>query len=253
MPLLIIFFLLTAFIYASVGFGGGSTYNALLALSGVDYRIFPSIALICNIIVAGGGAWRFAMAEHVSLKRAAPFFMLSIPMAWFGGRLHLPEEVFIGALAIALLVAGLLMLFQPKAKENAPPRKTNSAGDIAIGAGIGFGSGLLGIGGGILLAPYLHITRWGRPKEIAGIASFFIAANSIAGLAGQMSKVVELQLTDILLAYWPLPVAVLIAGQLGSRFGAKIFSETRIKQVTAILVLYVSARLLWRWGAMFFT
>ena len=113
MTALALLFGLTAALYAAVGFGGGSTYNALLALWGVDYRILPAIALICNIIVVTGGSIRFARAGLVPWRRLWPILLLSAPLAWAGGRMPISEALFTGMLGLSLLAAGLLLLFQP--------------------------------------------------------------------------------------------------------------------------------------------
>ena len=120
MPALIAFFFLTALLYAAAGFGGGSTYNALLVLAGTDYRAVPVVALACNILVVTVGSWRFARSGHVEWRRIWPLFTLSIPFAWIGGRLVVAEMLFVALLAASLLVAGLLMLWQPMWQKEAP-------------------------------------------------------------------------------------------------------------------------------------
>ena len=120
MPGLAALFFLTALLYGAAGFGGGSTYNALLVLAGTDYRAVPVIALACNILVVTVGSWRFARSGHVDWRRIWPLFVLSIPFAWLGGRLVVAEMVFVGLLAASLLVAGLLMLWQPLWEKEAP-------------------------------------------------------------------------------------------------------------------------------------
>lgn len=243
-------FALTALLYAMVGFGGGSTYNALLVLAEVDYRLLPSIALVCNLIVVSGGAWRYARAGHLDARFVAPFVLLSMPMAWLGGRLPIGREAFVLLLGLALLAAGLLMLFERREANAAPPRRTPGqfALALALGAGIGLLSGLVGIGGGIFLAPLLHTLRLATPKAIAATASVFILLNSLAGLAGQATKLGGVDHVGELLAWWPLFLAVLAGGQLGSWLGAGRFSERTVKRLTAVLVLYVAGRLLWQWA-----
>ncbi|MBC2778141.1 sulfite exporter TauE/SafE family protein [Parasphingopyxis marina] len=245
-------FALTALLYAMVGFGGGSTYNALLVLHGTDYRILPSIALLCNIIVVAGGSWRFWRAGHVSVARILPWIVISVPAAWLGGRIMVSEVVFIGVLGGSLLVAGLQLAFESKrAVEADAIRPVSRPVSYGVGGGIGFLSGLVGIGGGIFLAPVLYLLRWGSPREIAGTASVFILVNSLAGLAGQMMKLESsfgvASACEMLQAYWPVFPAVLIAGQIGSRLGSARIPPLAVKRLTAALILYVALRLIWRW------
>jgi uncharacterized protein len=242
-------FLLTAALYATVGFGGGSTYNALLALSGTDYRILPAIALVCNIVVVTGGSIRFARAGLVPWRRVWPILLLSAPFASLGGLTPIAQKLFIGLLGATLLLAGLTMLFQREARQGDAQRGATWIAPVA-GIGIGYLSGLVGIGGGIFLAPLLHLLRWDGPKQIAATASMFILVNSITGLAGQIVKVGDSGVAPLLLDHWPLALAVLVGGQIGSIASLKLFSPLIVKRLTAILVLYVSAQLLVRYWAM---
>ena len=243
-----VLFLITALLYASVGFGGGSTYNALLVLAGADYRLLPSIALVCNIIVVAGGTWRFSNAGHLRLKRLAPFVIASVPAAFIGGRIPVSETDFIGLLGLSLLLAGLRLAFDRSPPlENVAGKRVNLALSVSVGGGIGLLSGLVGIGGGIFLAPILYLLRWGNAREIAGTCSLFILVNSLSGLAGQLLKLGDLNLLAGFAAYWPLFPAVFVGGQIGSRLGSVGLKSSMIQRLTAVLVLYVAARLLMRW------
>lgn len=239
-------FALTALLYASVGFGGGSTYNALLVLAGTDYRLLPAIALVCNLIVVTGGTIRFARAGQVPWRPLWPILLLSAPCAWVGGRLPVDKPLFVALLGSALLLAGLLMLFQrePKAGQGADQR-LNWLG-VPIGMGVGFFSGIVGIGGGIFLAPVLHLLRWASARQIAASASVFILVNSLAGLAGQLMKADAAATPAAIAAYWPLFVSVLVGGQIGSLAGVKLLPQKLIRIGTAVLILYVAGQLLWQ-------
>ncbi|MGH1420627.1 MAG: sulfite exporter TauE/SafE family protein [Hyphomonas sp.] len=243
-------FFITAILYAAVGFGGGSTYNALLVLNGTDYRILPSLALACNILVVTGGVIRFWRSGHISLKRLAPFLIASVPAALIGGRIPVSETVFIGLLGSALLLSGLRLAFQPATAltTSQPYTRANPALSLCVGGAIGFLSGLVGIGGGIFLAPILYITRWGSPRQIAAACSVFILANSISGLTGQVAKLSDMAVLSLARPYWSLLLCVLIGGQIGSWLASERLSPSIIKRLTAILILYVAARLLWRWA-----
>lgn len=235
-------FFLTALLYAAVGFGGGSTYNALLVLGGVDYRAVPAVALVCNVLVVAVGSFLFARAGHVAWGRSWPLFALSVPLAWLGGRLVVPEVAFVGLLAAALLLAGLAMLWQPESAAVDAPRRATWA-EAGIGGGLGFLAGVVGIGGGIFLAPVLHLTRWGGAKQVAGTCAVFILVNSLAGLVGQLGKNDGFDRGAALLAHWPLFPAVLLGGLLGSRLGSGPLRPRLVKVLTALLILYVGGRL----------
>jgi uncharacterized protein len=240
-------FFVTAALYASVGFGGGSTYTALLTLGGIDFKVLPTISLICNVIVVGGGAFRYIRAKQVDWARVLPLVLVSAPLAWLGGLTPIRQETFTLILALALLAAGLLLLFQREyGDENKPIRSKASPFDYLAGAGTGYLAGLVGIGGGIFLAPILHLTRWGSSRAIAATACLFILINSLAGLGGQFMKLGTSGAAAAFTPYWPLAIAVLIGGQLGSFASLKLLSQNMVRRVTALLILYVSGQLLWR-------
>jgi uncharacterized membrane protein YfcA len=240
-------FFVTALLYASVGFGGGSTYNALLALAGVDYRLLPAVALTCNILVVIGGTWRFHKAGLLPWKRALPLVVISAPFAWAGGLTPIKETLFLSLLAGSLFVAGAALLLQKdRVHEEAVPDRKATIADLLTGAGVGYLAGLVGIGGGIFLAPYLHITRWAGAKQISATASLFILVNSIAGLGGQLLKLGSTGALPDVAAYWPLALAVIIGGQIGSFAGTKVLSPVLVKRATGVLILYVAGQLVWK-------
>lgn len=251
MPLLILagLFFLAAMAYASVGFGGGSSYNALLILSGMDYHLVPAIALSCNILVVCGGVYHYSRAGVLSFKTLLPFIVLSVPMAWLGGSLPVSEQVFIGLLGFSLLVAAAQMLLKPHTAATVVNYSTTRYWLMAapVGGLIGLLAGITGIGGGIFLAPVIYFLHLAPARTVAGITSSFILVNSIAGLAGQLMKTDELSPLQGWMQAWPLFVAVLIGGQIGSRLGAYHLPEIWVKRLTAVLMLYVALRLIWRW------
>lgn len=251
MSLLAILFFLTALVYASAGFGGGSTYNALLVLNGVDYRVLPTISLCCNIIVVAGGVWRFSKEGHVDFRRVAPWIAGSVPAAWIGGRLPIPEQAFVGLLALVLTIASVQLLLPLRVDGEMKSRPVAAPLAVGSGAALGFVSGITGVGGGIFLAPLLHHLRWASARAIAGAASLFILVNSLSGLAGQSAKLDSTDVAGLAAAYWPLLAAVLIGGQIGSLMGATRLPEAWLRRVTGVLILYVAVRLAFKFATYF--
>jgi uncharacterized protein len=243
---LIAAFFATALLYASVGFGGGSTYTALLALGGTDYQLLPFVSLACNVIVVTGGTLRYARARLIPWRRVMPLVVASAPLALLGGLTPIKQPLFIALLGLSLFAAGMLLLLQREPKFAPAERRPNLVLDVMIGAGIGYLSGLVGIGGGIFLAPLLHLMRWGEARTIAASASLFILINSVAGLIGQGIKLGDAGLFARVTDYWPLAVAVLIGGQIGSWAGIKVLSQPLVRRATGVLILYVASQLIWK-------
>ncbi len=242
---LVLLFFATALLYSAAGFGGGSTYTALLVLAAVDYRAVPILSLLCNVLVVSVGTWRFARAGHLDWRKAWPLFATSVPAAWLGGRLMIGEVVFVALLGGLLLVAGVLMLLQPAWQRVAEPVVARRWVEPVTGALLGFAAGVVGIGGGIFLAPVLYLLRWGSPKRIAATCAAFILVNSIAGLAGQASK--GLAATGAVIGdFWPLFPAVAVGGVIGAWLGSERLDPKWVRTLTAILILYVAVKLLWR-------
>lgn len=244
---LVFLFFITALIYSSVGFGGGSTYLALLVLFHYPFEVIPKIALLCNVIVVLGGWHQFAKGGHFKIKKIGPFVLASIPFAYLGGSIAVGKTLFLILLGLSLAAAGLRLLFAepyPEGAKHMAPSTfyTGFSWMLLSGAGLGFISGLVGIGGGIFLAPLLYFLRWGNAKEIAAASSFFILVNSISGLLGQFNKQGEWAGFMVLL---PFVLAVFFGGQIGSRIGAKKLSFVALQRVTASLILYVSFRIFW--------
>ena len=246
-------FFVIALIYACVGFGGGSAYTALLALQGINYQTLPIIALTCNIVVVCGGVWHFSKNKHLNIRETLPWISLSIPAAWAGGFISISEDIFLGLLGSVLFLSGIKMCMPLKASsKEAPNNKSTVFKKLAyhppiIGASLGFIAGLTGVGGGVFLAPTLHFLKYGDSKKISGICSLFILVNSTFGLLGHIMKAGSLEIISSTLAtYWMLLPAVLIGGQIGSWLGSSRIPVSAVKRLTALLVLYVSIKLLSR-------
>jgi len=242
MVLLAILFLATAILYSSVGFGGGSTYLALLLIWGVPYFIFPVIALSCNIIVVSGNCFNYIRTGNLNLKLLLPYLIGSIPLAFIGGSLPIEKRLFEILLFLVLATAGALLLLNFKSYDDKEENyiKIPIPVSILIGGVLGFISGVVGIGGGIFLSPILFLIRAGRPKHIVTTASLFILINSVSGIIGQLTKNAVI---NEIPNYWYLLVAVLIGGQLGNFLNLKIFPTHILALVTAILVIFVAVRM----------
>ena len=240
-------FLITAFLYATVGFGGGSTYNALLILYNVDYLLIPKIALTCNLIVVIGGTIRYQLNNLIPWKKVLPLIIFSAPFAWIGGRLPIDKELFLAILGTSLLISGILLLIRKEEIENFSKSVNSKIGIFLysiMSVLIGLISGLVGIGGGIFLSPILHLTKTIPSMNIAAISSVFIFVNSIAGLSGQFMKNNNTNLINEFVGYYWLFFAVLIGGNIGTYLGIKTFHPKIVRRLTAILVIYVSLRIL---------
>ena len=243
MPILVIAFFVTALLYASVGFGGGSTYAALLALSGMDYRLLPVLALACNIIVVTGGSIRFATAKVTPWRGATILTGLAAPAALVGGLTPIGQEAFMLLLGVSLLLTGATMLLPVSQSAQAEPHRLARLVPVAA-VPLGYLAGLVGIGGGIFLAPLLHLTRWASAREIAATASIFILVNSAFGLVGQLLKGGTGLMGAAVHSGLPLLIAVAIGGQIGSLLAVRYLSQRLIRWMTAGLVIFVGVRLL---------
>jgi uncharacterized membrane protein YfcA len=211
--LLATLFFSIALVYASVGFGGGSSYLAILALAG--------------------------FAPDTIRPTALPFLFASIPAAYLGGSLPTTNtSVFFSVLAGALLVGSCLLWIPPKTAET--PRKMSFVEQAAIGGSLGILSGFIGIGGGIFLSPLLHLFRWGEAREVSALACVFILVNSVSALAGQASAIPALPWNDVL----PLAIAVLAGGQIGSRLGALKLNPLHVRRITAFVIAVAAIRII---------
>ncbi|WP_209399562.1 sulfite exporter TauE/SafE family protein [Pseudozobellia sp. WGM2] len=236
-------FFVVATLYSSVGFGGGSSYLALLALFLTGFFAIRSIALICNLVVVSGSSYLYFKNGHAKFKDFLPFIAASIPLAFIGASFRLQEHVFFILLGVSLVVSAIFLAWQTFSISRSDeqfktyPKYMN----YLLGGVIGLLSGLVGIGGGIFLAPILNHLRWDKSIKIAALASFFILVNSISGLVGLVQG-------DMLNLPWKetiaLVISVLIGGQLGIRLSLKRFTPNEIKRVTALLVLVVGIRIL---------
>jgi uncharacterized membrane protein YfcA len=243
MASLVVAFFVAALLYASVGFGGGSTYTALLALAEIDYRLLPLLSLACNIVVVAGSSVRFARAKVTPWRNALLLTGVAAPAALLGGLTPIDEATFLTILGASLVLTALTLLLRPRdTATGAPPRFAGLMPVLAVP--LGYLAGLVGIGGGIFLAPFLHLTRWDGARAIAATASLFILVNSLFGLAGQLLKGGTGRLGAAIDFGLPLLVAVAIGGQIGSLLALKYLPQRWIRYGTAALTAWVGGRLL---------
>lgn len=242
--ILIVSFFIIALIYSSVGFGGGSSYLAILGQS--FFLLSPpeikTTALFCNIVVVISGTIIFYREGKVSLKEFWPYLVISVPMAYLGGYWRLEDKIFYLLLGSTLVIAAFLLWLQPEKidKRNGTIQETTPA-KFVIGGSIGLLSGLVSIGGGIFLSPILHFLKRSEAKKISALASVFILVNSIGGLAGQFQRgIPPIELSFLI----PVLLAVFVGGQIGSRLGAKKFNPLYIKRITAVVILIAGINIL---------
>jgi len=242
MFILSILFFVTAILYSSVGFGGGSTYLALLLIWDIPYYIFPVLALVCNVIVVSGNSINYIRTGNLNSKLLLIYLIGSIPFAFIGGSIVIEKNFFEIILFIVLSLAGFFLLISNRnySEKIIKINNINPLFSIIIGSVIGFTSGIVGIGGGIFLSPILFLLKAAYPKQIVTTASLFILLNSISGIFGQLTKD---NILNEIFNYYPLFLAVLIGGQIGNFLNLKFLSNRLLAILTSILVIFVSIRI----------
>jgi uncharacterized membrane protein YfcA len=240
LPLFYILLFIVAFLYASVGHGGASGYLALMALFNFSPAVMKPTALLLNLFVSMVSFIQFYRGKYFRWKLFVPLVVLSIPMAFLGGRMAIQDPVYKTILGLFLIIPICRFLFfkNTDPKDMKPP---NFYLSLLIGAVIGFISGMIGIGGGIILSPILLLLKWTNQKQTAAISALFIFVNSVAGLAGQYTK--GIQFSTEMLGY----VAVAFAGGLcGAYMGSIKFPQTVLKNLLAFVLMIAAWKLLWQ-------
>ena len=242
MFILSILFFVTAILYSSVGFGGGSTYLALLLIWDIPYYIFPILALVCNVIVVSGNSFNYIRTGNFNSKLLLVYLVGSIPFSFIGGSIAVEKKIFEIILFSVLSLAGFFLLISNKnyTEKIIKINNINPLFSIMIGSVIGFTSGIVGIGGGIFLSPILFLLKAAYPKQIVTTASLFILLNSISGILGQLTKE---NVINELFNYYPLFLAVLIGGQIGNFLNLKFLSNRLLAILTSLLVIFVAIRI----------
>ncbi len=234
-------FFLIATLYSSVGFGGGSSYLALLVLFATDVPFIRTTALLCNLMVVSGNVYWYYHHGHINVRRFLPFVLVSVPLAYVGASLRISEQTFYTILGGTLILSALLLFQNTVGKRTLPPRSFPPWLAWLLGGSIGGLAGLVGIGGGIFLSPLLNHLRWEAPVRIAALASVFILVNSTAGIVGLVAAD-NFQMT--LIPTLALLAAVGVGGQCGIRLSLRRFNALAIRRVTALLVMAVGLRTL---------
>ncbi len=241
MDIMYLFYLslfVVAFLYASIGHGGASGYLALMAIFGVAAAVMKPTALLLNLFVSLVSFMQFYRGGYFKIKLFVPLALASIPFAFLGGLITVDASFYKRILGLLLLIPIARFLFFSNLKFEA--RKKHPLGlAILIGAAIGFLSGLIGIGGGIILSPVLLLLRWADMKESAAISAIFIFVNSVAGLAGQLTK--GIQFTADMYVY---VIVAFSGGMLGAYFGSLKFRQNALKYILSLVLLMAAFKLL---------
>lgn len=226
-------FFIVALLYSSVGLGGGSSYTALMVVMGFNAAVIPMVSLVLNLFVSSIGGYNFIRYKHARLELVAPFLLASIPMAYLGGALQLPKEVFYWVLLASLVVVALRIYFW---RNTAFRLELGRAGKIYVsllaGGILGLVAGIVGIGGGIYLVPLIIILGLGTEQQAAACGAIFVWLNSLAGLISRL-QYNAIELSD----YIPLIVAVVLGGALGSWLGASRLSRNAMEKILGIIVV----------------
>lgn len=241
METIVLFYILlflVAFLYSSVGHGGASGYLALMAIFSIAPDVMKPTALLLNLFVSFTSFIQFYRGKHFNWKLFLPFAITSVPMAYVGGLLTVDDSIYKKLLGILLIIPIVRFLFFANIKVE-ELRKSNFILSLLIGAAIGFLSGLIGIGGGIILSPVLLLLKWSDMKQTAAISALFIFVNSLSGLAGQLTK--GIHFSSDMYAY----VAVAFAGGIcGAYFGSLKFKSTILKYMLSIVLIVAAFKLL---------
>lgn len=226
-------FFVIAFAYSSVGLGGGSSYTALMAIVGLSVVLIPTLTLTLNLFVTAIGSYHFIRNRHANVALILPFLISSMPMAYLGGSLHLGKEVFQYVLLASLVVVAARIYVWGELTTRFYPTDTQKLLiALASGSVLGLVAGIVGIGGGIYLVPLILIFNLGSAKEAAASASIFIFLTSLTGLLAR------LQNHEVnIVAYWPLFIAVVLGGFIGSKLGATTLNPKVMEKVLGVIIL----------------
>lgn len=226
-------FFIVALCYSSIGLGGGSSYTALMVVTGFNAAVIPLLSLVLNLFVTSLGSYNFIRNKHARVELVAPFLLTSMPMAYLGGALQLPKDVFYWVLLCSLLVVVLRIYFWRNTAFRLGLGKTGKiAVSLLTGAILGLVAGIVGIGGGILLVPLIIVLGLGTEHQAAACGAIFVWLNSLVGLISRL----QYNAID-LAAFVPLIVAVVLGGALGSWLGASRLSRNAMEKILGVIVI----------------
>lgn len=231
-------FFIVAFLYSSVGHGGASGYLAILSFTDTPPDQMATTALILNLLVASISFISYWQARHFSWRLTWPFMISSVPAAFLGGLIHLPCRVYELLLSVVLIFAAIRLFMPPDKGVDNNNRKPGLPTAISVGAGIGFISGIVGIGGGIFLSPIILIMRWANAKQTAAASAVFIVVNALAGLLGRLARC-GVQVGDLA----PLLAAGCVGAVAGSYLGAGRFPGLALRRILAVVLLIAALKL----------
>jgi len=235
--LIILAIFLVAVLYSSVGHGGASGYLAVMAFLAVVPGVTRPAALVLNLFVASIGTVQFYRAGYFSWRIFLPFAAASIPMAFVGGMIELPTNVYKIVLGVVLLLAAVRLAINLRGDDQVKDPPIFAC--LIIGAVIGLISGLVGVGGGIFLTPILLLMRWAETRVAAGVSVLFILANSAAGLLGNYKQVSVLP-PEV----WFWIGAAVVGGFIGSTLGSKRFDSITLRRILAVVLLFAGVKLI---------
>lgn len=235
----LLFLGLTALLYASIGHGGASGYLAIMALFSVEVIYMKPSALVLNLGVSSIAFFSYCRAGYFRKHLLLPFVITSIPAAYLGAQAHIPASLYKALLGICLIIATLRLILHPQARVQASRLKPPLYVALFIGAFLGYISGMIGIGGGIILSPLLLLAGWASIKESAAASAGFIWLNSLSGIIGLGATSIHLAPTFI---SWV--IVALIAGSIGAWVGSSHLHNKALQKILAVVLLMASVKLL---------
>jgi len=228
---------IVAFLYASVGHGGASGYLALMALFSFAPETMKPTALLLNLFVAGIAFYHYYKAGYFNKKLFLAFAIASIPLAFLGGMIEIDATIYKRILGV-LLIFAILKMLNVFGKETGVIKDIKLWQGLVVGGVIGFFSGLIGIGGGIILTPIILLLHWGKMKEAAAVSALFIWVNSAAGLIGQFTSGVSISSQSFVLV-----AVAMVGGFIGSYYGSKKFDNILLRYLLAFVLIIASVKL----------